>query len=65
MPLVGALCVGVAARWLMPSHLSRLEVLAYLGATGLLALAGAASLASRFRNTALAMLRRRAEAFVA
>lgn len=65
MPLVGALCVGVAARWLMPSHLSRVEILAYLSAAGLLAVAGAASLASSFRGAALATLRRRAEAFVA
>lgn len=65
MPLCGAFCVGAAARWLIPPDLSRVEVLAYLSATGLLALAVAAALASRLRGPALALLRRRAEAFVA
>ena len=65
MPLCGAFCVGAVARWLIPPDLSRAEVLAYLSATGLLALAVAAALASRLRGPALALLRRRAEAFVA
>jgi O-antigen/teichoic acid export membrane protein len=65
MPLCGALCVGAAARWLIPPGLSRAELLAYLSATGALALAVAAALASRLRVPALALLRRRAEAFVA
>lgn len=65
MPLAGALCVGAAARLLIPAHLSRFEVLAYLCAAGLLALGGAASLASRLRGPALSLLRRRAEALVA
>jgi hypothetical protein len=65
MPLCGVLCVGAAARWLIPPDLSRVEVIAYLSATGLLALAAAAALASRLRGPALGLLRRRAEAFVA
>ena len=64
-PLCGALSVGAAARWLIPPDLSRAGLLAYLSATGLLALAAAAALASRLRVPALALLRRRAEAFVA
>ncbi|MCA1567613.1 MAG: oligosaccharide flippase family protein [Acidobacteria bacterium] len=64
MPLGGALCVGAAARWLMPPHLSRIEVLAYLSAAGLLTLAGAAAFASRFRSHMLALLRRTTEPFV-
>jgi O-antigen/teichoic acid export membrane protein len=65
-PLCGALCVGVAARWLIPPHLSRVEVFAYLSVAGLLVLAVAAMSASRVRLPVLALLRRRrAEQFVA
>jgi O-antigen/teichoic acid export membrane protein len=63
MPLGAAFCVGVAARWLMPPHLSRVEALAYLSATGLLALAAAAAFSARVRRPTLAVLRRGAEPF--
>lgn len=65
MPLGGALCVGSAARWLMPLHLSRIEVLAYLSVTGLLTLVVAAAFASRIRSHMLALVRRTTEPFVA
>lgn len=65
MPLGGALCVGAAARWLIPPHLSRIEIFAYLSIAGLLALAGAAAFASQVRSQMLALLRRRTEPFVA
>ena len=65
LPLAGALSVGAAARWLMPPHLSRVEVLAYLCAVGALAAAAAASLAPRVRASMFALLRRRTEPFVA
>ena len=65
LPLAGALSVGAAARWLMPPHLSRAEVLAYLCAVGALAAAAAASLAPRLRASVFALWRRRAEPFVA
>jgi O-antigen/teichoic acid export membrane protein len=64
-PLAGALCVGLAARWLMPQHLARIEVFAYLNAAGLLALAGAAAFASRIRSHMLALLRRTTDPFIA
>jgi hypothetical protein len=64
LPLGGALCVGAAARWVIPPHLSRLQLLAYLSATGLLALAAAAALASRVRRPLLTLLLGRAEASV-
>lgn len=65
LPLGGALVVGVAAHWLMPQNLSRVEMLACLSAAGVLTLAAAASLASRIRRSALAHLRRTAESFTA
>lgn len=65
LPLSGVLAVGAAAYWLIPSHLSRVELLAYLGAAGLLAMAAAAALASEIRVTLLAQLRRAAEPFAA
>ena len=64
-PLGGALCVGAAARWLMPTGLSRVGVLAYLCAAGVLAVLAAAALAPHLRNAALLLFRRRAEPSVA
>lgn len=64
-PLAGALCVGAAARWLMPPGLSRFGVLAYLCAAGMLAGAAAAALAPRVRATVLELFRRRGEPSVA
>jgi hypothetical protein len=64
-PLGGALCVAGAARWLMPPGLSRIWVLAYLCAVGVLAAAVAAALAPRTRATVFGLSRRRAESFVA
>lgn len=64
-PLAGALCAAAAARWLMPPGLSRAGTLAYLCAAGALAVAAAAALAPRVRAPVLALLRRRAEPFVA
>jgi len=65
LPLAGALCAGVAARWLMPPRLSRVEALAYLCVVGALAAAAAVSLAPRVRAPLFALLRRGAEPFVA
>jgi O-antigen/teichoic acid export membrane protein len=64
-PLAGALSVGAAARWLIPPGLSRVWVLAYLCAAGVLAVAAAAALAPRLRAAALILFRRRAEPSVA
>jgi O-antigen/teichoic acid export membrane protein len=60
LPLAGALFVGVVAHWLIPQHLSRIEILAYLGAAGLLTVAATAALSSQLRNALLAHLRRSA-----
>jgi O-antigen/teichoic acid export membrane protein len=65
LPLAGALCVGVAARWLMSPRLSRVEALAYLCAAGAVAAAAALSLAARVRGPVFALLRRGAVPFVA
>jgi O-antigen/teichoic acid export membrane protein len=64
-PLGGALCVGAAARWLIPPGLSRGGVLAYLCAAGALAAAAAVALAPRVRVAVLILFRRRAEPSVA
>jgi O-antigen/teichoic acid export membrane protein len=64
-PLAGALCVGVAARWLIQPGLTRAGVLAYLCAAGVLAVAAAAALAPRLRSAVLILFRRRAEPSVA
>jgi O-antigen/teichoic acid export membrane protein len=64
-PLAGALCVGAAARWLIPPGLSRVGVLAYLCAAGVLAAAAAVALAPRVRDAVLIRVRRRAEPSVA
>ncbi len=58
LPLGGALGVAAVAYWLIPKHLSRLELLAYLSAAGLSAVAATAALASQFRGSILAHLRR-------
>jgi hypothetical protein len=58
LPLCGALAVGGASYWLMPKHLSRIEMLAYLCAAGLLAVAATAALASRIRSLFVTRLRR-------
>jgi O-antigen/teichoic acid export membrane protein len=60
LPLSGALVVGIVAYWLLPKHLSRIEMLAYLSAAGLLAVVATAALASQLRNSVLAHLRRSA-----
>lgn len=65
LPVAGALCAGAAARWLMPSSLSRVEALACLCAVGALTAAAAVSLAPRVRAPLFALLRRGAEPFVA
>ena len=65
LPVAGALCVGAAARWLLPLSLSRVEALAYLCVAGALAAAAAVSLAPRVRAPVFALLRRGAEPFVA
>lgn len=59
LPLGGALGIGVVAYWLIPPHLSRIELLAYLSAAGLSAVAATAALASQFRASILAPLLRR------
>jgi O-antigen/teichoic acid export membrane protein len=64
-PLAGALCVGAAARWLMPTGLSRVWVLAYLCAAGVAAAGAAATLAPRVRAAVFELFRRRAEPSVA
>ena len=64
-PLVGALSVGAAARWLIPPGLSRVGILVYLCAAGMLAAAAAAALAPRVRAAVLIQFRRRAEPSVA
>lgn len=64
-PLVGALSVGAAARWMIPQGLSRVGVLAYLCAAGVLSAAAAAALAPRVRAAVLILFRRRAEPSVA
>jgi O-antigen/teichoic acid export membrane protein len=61
LPLVGALVVGGIAYWLLPPHLSRIAMLAYLSAAGLLAIAATAALASQLRNAVLSHLRRSAD----
>jgi O-antigen/teichoic acid export membrane protein len=60
-PLGGVLVVGAAAYWLMPQHLTRIGVLAYLGVAGLLAVAATVALVSHFRSPVLAHLRRSAD----
>lgn len=65
LPLCGTLAVGAAAYWLLPSGLSRVELLVYLSAAGLLSICAAAGLASYVRGMVLAQLRRRVEPFVA
>jgi O-antigen/teichoic acid export membrane protein len=60
-PLAGALCAGAAARWLMPAQLSRVGVLTYLCAAGLVATAAAAALAPRMRAAVSAPSRAGAE----
>ncbi len=64
-PLGGALCVGAAARWLIPPGLSRVGVLACLCAAGMLAAAAAAALAPRVRASILILFRGRTEPSVA
>ena len=59
LPLGGALVVSGAAYWLIPKHLSRIQMLAYLSTAGLLAVAATAALASQLRGTVVAHLRRR------
>jgi len=58
LPLGGALAVGGIAYRLLPGHLSRIEMLAYLSVVGLAAVGATAALASQLRGTVLAMLRR-------
>jgi len=60
LPLCGALVVSLIAYWLLPQHLSRIEMMAYLSAAGLLTIVAAAALASQLRNALLAQLRRSA-----
>jgi O-antigen/teichoic acid export membrane protein len=64
-PLVGALSVGAAARWMIPQGLSRVGVLAYLCAAGVLSAAAAAALAPRIRAAGLILFRKRTEPSVA
>lgn len=64
-PLVGALSVGAAARWLILPGLSRVATLACLCATGMVVMAAAAALAPRVRAAVLILFRRRAEPSVA
>jgi O-antigen/teichoic acid export membrane protein len=60
LPLGGALVVSGVAYWLLPQSLSRIEMLAYLSAAGLLTIAATAALASQLRGALLAHLRRSA-----
>jgi hypothetical protein len=60
LPLSGALAVSGVAYWLLPSHLSRIQLLVYLSAAGLLALAATTALASELRSAVLVHLRRSA-----
>jgi O-antigen/teichoic acid export membrane protein len=60
LPLGGALIIGGAAYWLIPKHLSRFEMLAYLSAVGMLSVAATVMLASQLRSSILAHLRRSA-----
>jgi O-antigen/teichoic acid export membrane protein len=61
LPLSGTLFVSGAAYLLMPTQLSRIELLAYLSAAGLLAVGAAAALASQLRISVLSHLRRSAD----
>jgi O-antigen/teichoic acid export membrane protein len=65
LPLAGVLAVGGVAYWLLPSSLTRFEILGYLSAVVLLATAAAAALAPQIRGSLLAQLRRRSEPFIA
>jgi O-antigen/teichoic acid export membrane protein len=59
LPLAGVLAVGATGYWLLPAGLTRVEILAYLGAVVLSAAAAAAALAPQIRGALLAQLRRR------
>jgi O-antigen/teichoic acid export membrane protein len=57
LPLCGVLVIGICADRLMPKQLSRIEMLAYLSAAGLLTVVAAAALAPQLRNSLLGRLR--------
>lgn len=65
LPMAGVLIIAVTAYWLLPARLSRFEILAYLSAVWLLAVAAAAALASQIRGLLLMQLRPKTQSVVA